>query len=165
MTVPVFIDLGFFGGSGPTPGSFVYSNPDAFHTRNGVDRGRAQIMRSLESKPIDFDVSADLPADVTIASVTSIAADQVTTPPLICTEVGINALADSYTDTLTTAPAGTVVQFLASGGLAQSPQAALLAPYLVRMLYVDSNGATREAIGFIAVIDEPTPGLDDWGAF
>jgi hypothetical protein len=109
------------------------------------------IKRSAETVPFGFDVSGFLPAGVTVTSVQSVAPDQVTTPPLVFSDFTISTAPIYFPDTGTSAPAGTVVTFTATGGV----PTALNTPYLVRMLYTASDGSQPEAIGYLAVIDNP----------
>jgi hypothetical protein len=113
------------------------------------------IKRSAENIPMQFDCSLDLPAGVIITSVTSIAPDQVTVPPLVATGPTISTLPITYADTGTVAPAGTVVTAFFSGGTVTTPNT----PYLVRMLYTASDGSSMEAIGYLGVVDNPPIGF------
>lgn len=134
---------------------FFVNNPDVFHiSRFSCDCDWSITKRAAESIPIDFDVSAALPLGVRVAVVNSITATTVTVPPLVFMNSVVNDAPVYYRDSNTTVPIGQIVQFTVSGGLAAtSPQAALLAPYSINMIYTSTDGATRQATGCLAVID------------
>ncbi|MEX8520063.1 MAG: hypothetical protein AB3X44_16255 [Leptothrix sp. (in: b-proteobacteria)] len=71
--------------------------------------------RSYDSRRFDIDCSQLLSTGETVTSVTSIAADQATTPALAFGTGTVNGTAITYPDGHT-APIGTVVQVQISGG-------------------------------------------------
>lgn len=133
---------------------FIPNNPNVFHVNQMGSSGWHVTKRSIESIPVDFDLSAALPTGVTVETIVSVTTIPTTAPLLIFSDVIVSDVASTYRSSNSTALAGQVVQITVSGGLpSTSPQAALLAPYSIQLVYTSTDGATREAVGCLAVIN------------
>jgi hypothetical protein len=156
MPAALFIDLGLLGSGAAV---FIPNNQYVFHeNRSGLDSAFVLYKRSAEYLPVDFDLSSVLPAGSTVFKVLALTCDQANGPTM--TTPVISTQPTTYTDSGTTVVAGCVVQFTCGGGLSQLPPAASLAPYIIRLIYQSLDGATREAIGYLAVVDQPPVGIE-----
>jgi len=112
--------------------------------------------RSSEQVRYDIDLSALLTAGETISSVSALSVEPVTVPPVAFGAPSINGVASTYTDawgSSRTAPAGTVVQVVISGG--KIATGAQVQDYTVRCKVVTSFSPLVEGTVVLRIKDAP----------
>lgn len=135
------------------PGGFVLGNPyvERIPGRSRVWNITQETIMSLEKRSweerlYDFDMSALLAPDVTLASVSAMVAEPADgTTPITFGTPAISGQPITYT--YATVPAGKVVQCRVSGGVERS--------YILRARCVDSNGEHVEGTVRLNVRDRP----------